>query len=563
MSGRRIVGARPGAVGALLVLLPLVPLLVGAAAAAQTLRLSQGLAFSDVGRAGVAPTPGSVDLPVVSPNGQWVVYNHDAEIDEAYELWRVPVAGGTPQRISGLLPAGQRAFGFKFTPDGQRVVYRAAQDDLEATELYAAPIAAPPGSWVKLNEALAPGFAIVDFGLAADSSRVVYVVLPTEGPDLDYRELWVADTDGGDRVQLLDLPAGRELLPPFPSPDFSRIVYIADSVVDDRFEAWSVPSVGGSPVKLNGALVSGGDVATVHISPDSATVVYVADQQTDGMNEVYVVAVDGGPATRVNPPLAAGRTAILALFLPGGRILYAVLTTATGQIAFWSVAADGSGAVQLTPAMVAGGTVTRYALSPSGHRLLYVADQQQDEVFELFSVPTTGGAAVKLSGTLTSGGDVVTQPPPLVTPDGGRALFLADKLADGRIELWSAPVDGSAPAVRLNPSGTQIGAWEVLGFQPTADGSRVVYTYRSRACPVCPWTVRLHEVPAGGGVRRVIDGCQSTSANVFDFPVPSTTEPWRTFYLADQDADEQFDLYVTESCLFCDGFESGDTSAWQ
>lgn len=536
---------------------------LAAPAGADTLQLSDGMPWSDVGRIGDSPTVSGVDLPIVSPDGEWVVYNHDAEVDGAYELWKVEVSGGPPVRISGLLPSGQSVFAFRFTPDGQRVVYRAAQDDLEALELYSVPIAAPAGSWVKLNEPLSPGHGVIDFGIAPDSSRIAYGVFESGGSP-EPRQLWVAELDGASRAQLLDLPPGRRfLLAPYPTADFSRLAYVADATVDERYEAWSVPTAGGSPQKLNGALVSGGDVHSVHVSSTSDLAVYVADQQTDGVNEVFVVPITGGPAAKVSPPLPAGRSAILAHFLPGGsRILYAV-ADAAGQIVFWAVESDGTGAVQLTPAMVAGGTVARFTMAEDGSRILYVADQQQDEVFELYSASTAGGPVVKLSGTLAAGGDVSTSPAPRITPDGQRVLFLADKLVDGRVELWSAPFDGSAPATRLNPAGRALASWEVLGFAPSAESSRVAYTYRSRDCGGCPWTVRLFSVPVAGGPRLRVDDSLGASANVFDFPVPSPVDPLATFYLADQDADEQFELYVGNLCLFCDGFESGDTSAWQ
>jgi hypothetical protein len=42
------------------------------------------------------------------------------------------------------------------------------------------------------------------------------------------------------------------------------------------------------PAKLNGTLVSGGQVIDFHISPDSSRVVYKADQETDEQFELFV-----------------------------------------------------------------------------------------------------------------------------------------------------------------------------------------------------------------------------------------------------------------------------------
>jgi hypothetical protein len=67
--------------------------------------------------------------------------------------------------------------------------------------------------------------------------------------------------------------------------------------VDNRFELYSVPIAGGTPVKLNGPLPAGGEVSVFVFSPDSATVVYGADQEVDNRSERYRVSasldVDG------------------------------------------------------------------------------------------------------------------------------------------------------------------------------------------------------------------------------------------------------------------------------
>jgi hypothetical protein len=60
------------------------------------------------------------------------------------------------------------------------------------------------------------------------------------------------------------------------------------------FELYAVPIVGGLVEKLNGSLVSGGDVTEWRISPDSRRVVYRADQDADEVFELYSVdLVDG------------------------------------------------------------------------------------------------------------------------------------------------------------------------------------------------------------------------------------------------------------------------------
>ena len=74
------------------------------------------------------------------------------------------------------------------------------------------------------------------------------------------------------------------------SPDSSRVVYRADQQTDNVFELYSVPLGGpaAAGIKLNGALVAGGNVFDFQISPDSSRVVYQADQQTDEVFELFM-----------------------------------------------------------------------------------------------------------------------------------------------------------------------------------------------------------------------------------------------------------------------------------
>ena len=71
------------------------------------------------------------------------------------------------------------------------------------------------------------------------------------------------------------------------------MVYRADQKTAAVFELYSVP-LGGpavAGVKLNGALVAGGNVSGVHqFSPDSSRVVYRADQDTDEVFELYMTS---------------------------------------------------------------------------------------------------------------------------------------------------------------------------------------------------------------------------------------------------------------------------------
>jgi len=102
--------------------------------------------------------------------------------------------------------------------------------------------------------------------------------------------------------------AGGDVDPSFRiSADSSRVLYVADQNVNEVDELFSVAATGGTPVRINGPLVTGGDVSptTSRFSPDGNRAVYRADQETDNVYELYSVASTGGTPVKLNGPLVS------------------------------------------------------------------------------------------------------------------------------------------------------------------------------------------------------------------------------------------------------------------
>ncbi len=123
------------------------------------------------------------------------------------------------------------------------MVYVANQDTAMVPELYSVPIGGPAAAVTKLNGAVVAGGNVSAYFLI--------------------------------------------------SPDSSRVVYRANQQTASVAELYSAPIGGpaGSEVKLNGALVPGGNVTFFQVSPDSSRVVYLADQQMDNVVELHSVPI--------------------------------------------------------------------------------------------------------------------------------------------------------------------------------------------------------------------------------------------------------------------------------
>jgi len=300
----------------------------------------------------------------------------------------------------------------------------------------------------------------------------------------------------GQNYRLSDpLPAGRAVNSFQITPDGSRAVYLANPVVSQFYELFSVSTNGAqAPVTIS-TTPAIGTIQTFRVSPDGQRVAFVGDTEEDGVGHLYAAPVDGsaGPV-RLDGILVSGGdvSAYQFQFTPdGGRVIYLADSGMDERFELHTVPADGSSPPSvLGGPLVAGGDVLGgFAVSPDGNRVAYVADQDANDVFELYSVPADGSSAsVKLSGTMVFGGDVSFGP--LIGPDGTRVLSLADQNVNGVVELFSVPIDASQAPVKLNNPVTE-GVTGESKIDPT--GERVFFLVKEG------WGRNLHAARVAGG----------------------------------------------------------------
>jgi hypothetical protein len=145
---------------------------------------------------------------------------------------------------------------FRVSIDGARAVYRADQDTAGKNELYS--VSTSGGSVTKLNPSLV----------------------------------------AGGNVQGIALPVGPD--------DGNRLTYRADQEVDNRFEIYSVPITGGSVIKLNAALIAGGNVTGQGGGIYHSQVLFIGDQDVDEQSELYSVPATGGTPVKLTGTMVSG-----------------------------------------------------------------------------------------------------------------------------------------------------------------------------------------------------------------------------------------------------------------
>ncbi len=415
---------------------------------------------------------------IVSADSATVVYLADQSTDGTNELYRVPIGGGAVTQLNGALPAGGNVLEFNVSPDGARVVYRADQSTLGVDELYSVPIGG--GASTKLNGTMTPGGSMADPGpglssflFTADGARVLYLADQTT---VGVFELFSVPTGGGVATKLNGtLVAGGDVA--FFKTDgvSARIVYVADQDTDGRNELYSVPAAGGAVTKLNGTMPGGSTgIATIgafRVWPDGSKVVYRTDQSTAGKIELYSVPITGGSPTKLNPALVAGGN-VVALSLPvfadgSTRLAYRADQEVDERFELYSVPVNGGSVFKLNASLVAGGDVTLQGGGIYDSTVLFVADQDVDEQFEVYSVPAIGGTPLKLSGTMAAGGDHVG-----TNFDDTRAAIRMDQLSDEVIELFGVRPAGGVP-LRLNAPLVAGGDVVALDFTSVSPGNLV------------------------------------------------------------------------------------------
>ncbi|TWT33941.1 translocation protein TolB [Posidoniimonas corsicana] len=105
----------------------------------------------------------------VTPDGQSVLFVGDYLTHGKNELFSVPIAGGTPTRVSDELPFAGDVYAFAVSPDGASVAYAAGQNSSATTELFLTPIAGGVGASIRVSDAPASNSGLFDVASGANA----------------------------------------------------------------------------------------------------------------------------------------------------------------------------------------------------------------------------------------------------------------------------------------------------------------------------------------------------------------------------------------------------------
>jgi len=470
----------------------------------------------------------------------------------------------------------------EFQVSNDRVVYIAAQDDANTFELYSAPITGG-GNSTKLNGSLIMGGNVNNFVISGNT-----VIYTAEQETRNLNEIYAVPITGGTPIKL------NSTFPPlafgvsrFSQPQVvgDRVIYSADQDTEGTFELYSVPITGGTPTKLNGTITSSGQVqgfivvgntvvysanqdnstiddlyavpATGGTSPvkltgnllpansfvgfylpneDNSRIVFSVTELVSGNNDIYSVPITGGIPIKLNETPPTGNSGA-EFFIPvGNNIVY--LDSKSGFNEIYVVPITGGSSTKLNGTLVSGGDVSSDFIV-ANDTLIYIADQETDNTDEVYSVPITGGTPTKLNGTLVFEGDVQD-----IRVSGNRLIYSADQETNNTDEVYSVPIAGGTPT---KISGSGVNVFE-LSSNPNANfnnlfsisqiGDVLVYLAFDAG-----FVDELYAVPTtGGNTPMKINGPLVNDGGVANFLLSED----KVYYLADQDTDNQTELYVTD-----------------
>jgi Tol biopolymer transport system component len=392
--------------------------------------------FYDWARATTAPNP--------------LVFMAAKDNPPTVELYVTADNGQTTTKLSGPMVSGGNVTGFAISPNGRFVAYRADQETKGMFELYTVPI----GGGTVINVSQLSGTILnveKDFDWEPNISnnpriafRAFNALTGNTGGNI---ELFTNLSSGGFPVTVSNsLPIGANVDTFKWSPVSQLIAYTANTIVgsSQQFRLFAAPPNSENrafPLSNIPAATNAYTIGEFQWSPDGLKVAFLADINILEINELLVVAPDLNsiPAVAISGTLADGGEVVEFAWAPNNtRIAYLadqyknakfdLITVAVPDVNSWPPIPD--------PRLVSRniiGDVTDFAWSPDSSRLAYIAAGDTLGVFELYTNVPLGTSEFKVSGTLTPGGDVQSF---AWAPDSSLIAYQANQDKANKEELY-------------------------------------------------------------------------------------------------------------------------------
>lgn len=398
-----------------------------------------------------------------------------------------PAARADWHSVTGLFPpfTDQTSEGGEFSPDGQYLVY-VADAEIDGVEyLYSAPVAG--GAPVRLNPDLESTGGVQHFAISADGSNVIYSSAVNSRA---LTKIFRVPIAGGASVQIsgdasMHGSAGSFRL----DPGSGTVVYAAPEALSSQPALYSVPIAGGTPVKVSGSVVSGGVIVYFLVDPIADRVIYLANAEDVTRYELYSAPRTGGAVVKLSPAGAAVGVDF-QLHPSLAVVAFTAIPNGSTQRQLYRNGTAGGALSQLNVSLSAGKNVESFAFTPDGTKVVYgvsTGPQVTDHVRgDLYAVAIGGGASTPLSvptdPSLGAGAVYFA-----ITPDSQRVILNYRLSALLAPEIQSVAIDGTDRQTLY----TQSGSVQVAMLEVSHDGQWVLFQDS--------WAQTTLRLPIGGG----------------------------------------------------------------
>ncbi|MEV6342336.1 hypothetical protein [Actinoplanes sp. NPDC051851] len=468
--------------------------------------------------------------PVVSPDGATIAYAMTREGQgSARDVWTVPVAGGTPARVTD--GTGDNYWP-SWSPDGTEIAFEGKRGS-DVPQVWCIPVVNGTAAYVTdvAGGAGEPSWNPVD------RSLIAYTAAPASAND---RKVHIVAPDGtADHLMLNSVWESREAAW---SPDGVTVAFVSrstqpDGAMDDVEKVYSgVPRADGCPCIAELQLQEDRSVGTPSwYDPDGSgerlliTRTTAADRYTADLSDVRPDAVDPrdlgltvlreDTGASANPDLLWNTTGgdpwtSRPSYSPDGqRILISRFQTeGTTRVArLWTVWADGTNAAQFTlPDRTATGSETQAVWSPDGTRIAYVL-RTPGAAARIVVVNASSGALVT---TIPTSYDAVGDTQPAWSPDSTTLVYSHGQTegSTANSHIWTASADGTGTPIDLTLLSGGTGRAD-YGAAYSPDGNEIAFGRAPDGMLVMN--------PAGGGCRVLVpagDTCSGTLTAPDDGP---------------------------------------------
>lgn len=312
---------------------------------------------------------------------------------------------------------------------------------------------------------------------------------------------------------------------------FDGVVFIADREVAGTDELFIVDDEAAQVIKLSDVLVVNGDVKSFLVSPNVGFIAYLADQDIDGVDELYFIKESDRAPVKINTALVSGQNVTAYTWSPNGLfIAYIVKQTATGVGELY--VSDARTVIKVSQAGITGGVVD-FKWSGNSNYLAYSARQSPTSNVELYVSQSDGLVlATQLSDSALTGSGITEYE---WAPNSGLIAYLADENSTAVIELYTSAID-----VLSSTLVSDIADGDVAVFKWSNGSGFLAYTANPSVSDDTNLYLTSPENNSGViQLSNVVPGGDVTDDFLW---APNDS---MLAYVADQEIDETFELFIT------------------